>query len=128
MFFCLILISLPISMSYGQNNSLIDDVEIEIYAGQFLKKNIGFGITIYVVNHKPENITLNEKMEFNYLFRKNWNWTHEWNNTIPSENPWEIRISTQIVGIKYITITASVEGTVVTRSGISIGRIMIFLD
>jgi hypothetical protein len=81
-----------------------------------------------VLNHKLENITCNIKIEFDYIFRDYRDWTHEFNYTIPSEKPWGIDISTGMHGIKYITVIASAEGTIVTRSGISISKIMIFTD
>ena len=129
MIFCLMIITISLqpSMAFMQKSSKFEDVEIEIYAGH-LKKNIGIGISIYVLNHKLKNITCNIKIEFDYIFRDYRDWTHEFNDTIPSEKPWDIVISTGMQGIKYITIIASAEGTIVTRSGISISKIMIFTD
>ncbi len=108
----------------------INDVEIEIYAGQFLKKDIGFGISIYVTNHKTENITLNIKKEYDFIFRDYRDKVFEFNSTIRihSLNFREIFIPVVQLGIKYITITVNAEGKIVTRSGISINRIMVFTD
>ncbi len=108
----------------------INDVEIEIYAGQFLKKDIGFGISIYVTNHKTENITLNIKKEYDFIFRDYRDKVFEFNSTIRihSLNFREIFIPVVQFGIKYITITVNAEGKIVTRSGISINRIMVFTD
>ena len=113
-----------------QQEEEINDVEIEIYAGQFLKKDIGFGISIYVTNHKTENITLNIKKEYDFIFGDNRDKIFEWNSTIRihSVNFREIFIPVVQLGIKYITITVNAEGKIVTRSGISINRIMIFTD
>jgi hypothetical protein len=107
-----------------------NDVEIEIYAGQFLKKDIGFGISIYVTNHKTEKITLNIKKEYDFIFRDNRDKVFEFNSTIRihSLNFREIFIPVVQLGIKYITITVNAEGTIVTRTGISINRIMIFTE
>ena len=106
----------------------IGDIEIEIFAGRFLKKDIGFGITIYVRNHKAENITVNKKIEFDYIFLDSRDRIFEFNFTVPSGKPMYDFQTLGRLGIKYITLTVNAEGTIVTRSGISIDTIIIFTD
>jgi len=126
---CLMLITIivPTSKAFLKENTLSDDVEIEIFAGH-LKKDIGFGIQIYVLNHKFENITCYVNIEYDFIFRNYKDFTHEFNFDVPTEKPWSNVISTRKDGIKFITVTASADDTILTRSGISISKIMIFTD
>ena len=116
------------SIATVQPKEKINDVEIEIYAGQFLKKDIGIGISIYVRNHKTENVTLNIKKESDYIFRDNRDWTSERNYTILPGESWHLFMTGGGFGFRYITITVNSEGTIVSRSGINIRPIMIFTD
>jgi len=116
------------SIAIMQPKEEINDIEIEIYAGRFLKKDIGIGISIYVTNHKTENITLNIKKESDYIFRDNKDSIFEFNSTIPSGKSWHLFTTGEGFGIIYITITVNSEGKIVTRSGIHIRPIMIFTD
>ena len=116
------------SIATVQPEEEINDVEIEIYAGQFVKKDIGIGISIYVRNHKTKNITLNIKKETDYIFRDNRDWTYERNYTILPGESWHLFMTGGGFGFKYITITVNSEGTIVTRNGINIRPITIFTD
>ena len=127
LFLMLITIIVPTSKAFLKENTLSGDVEIEIFAGH-LKKDIGFGIQIYVLNHKLENITCYVNIEFDFIFRNYKDFTHEFNFDVPTEIPWSNVISTRTDGIKFIKVTASADDTIVTRSGISISKIMIFTD
>ena len=116
------------SIAIMQPKEEINDIEIEIYAGRFLKKDIGIGISIYVTNHKTKNITLNIKKESDYIFRDNKDSIFEVNYTIPAGKSRHLFTTGEGFGIIYITITVNAEGTIVTRSGIHIRPIMIFTD
>jgi len=116
------------SVATVQPEEEINDVEIEIYAGRFLKKDIGIGISIYVRNHKTENITLNIKKKSDYIFRDNKDSIFEVNYTIPAGKSRHLFTTGEGFGIIYITITVNSEGTIVTRSGIHIRPMMIFTD
>ena len=116
------------SVATVQPEEEINDVEIEIYAGRFLKKDIGIGISIYVRNHKTENITLNIKKKSDYIFRDNKDGIFEFNSTIPSGKSRHLYTTGEGFGIIYITITVNSEGTIVTRRGIHIRPMMIFTD
>jgi hypothetical protein len=125
---CTLLIAtiIPISTANEQPISQsLDDVEITIYAGHF-GKDIGFGISIDILNHKNEDVICYFNTTFDFIFRDHWDFTHEWNITVPPERPWQVRHSTGMKGIKHISITTEAEGTIASRSGISIGKIMIF--
>jgi len=126
-FVCMLLIAtiIPISTANEQPISQsLDDVEIIIYAGHF-GKDIGFGISIDILNHKNEDVICCFNTTFDFIFRDHWDFTREWNITVPPEIPWQVRHSTGMKGIKHISITTEAEGTIASRSGISIGKIMI---
>lgn len=125
---CMLLVAtiIPISTANEQPISQsLDDVEITIYAGHF-GKDIGFGISIDILNHKNEDVICYFNITFDFIFRDHWDFTHEWNIAVPPERPWQVRLSTGMKAIKHISITTEAEGTIVSRSGISIGKIMIF--
>ena len=112
---------------FGLNGNDEDEIEIDIYAGQF-GQDMGFGISIDVLNHKEEDVKCFVELEYDFIFRDYKDFIHEYNFTVPPENPWNSRQSTGIGGIKYVTVTAKVEDFVVSRTGISIGKLMIFTN
>ena len=135
-FACMLLIAtiIPISTANEQPISQsLDDVEITIYAGHF-GKDIGFGISIAILNHRSENITVYYNITRDRVFRNDVPTTFHGNVTVPSERPWGVEISIGDGirnGLKYFRIyfiSISVEGgnTRVSRKGITIGEIMIF--
>jgi len=128
-FICLFFISILISPSNAKNlkNITSDEVEIDIYAGHF-GKDIGFGISIDVLNHKEEDVKCDVELEYDFIFRNHRDFNHEYNFTIPPEKYWSNRQSTGLSGIKYIKLTAKVEDIIVSRIGISIGKLMIFTE
>jgi hypothetical protein len=113
--------------TYGINRNDEDEIEIEIYAGQF-GIDIGFGISIDVLNHKDEDFRCDVELEYDFIFRDYRDFKYEYNFTVPPENPWSSRQSTGSTGIKHITVTARVVDLVFTRTGISIGKLMIFTN
>ena len=54
--------------------------------------------------------------------------TYEFNFTVSAGKSNLNTMTLGRLGIKYITITVNAEGTIVTRSGISIDALMIFTD
>ncbi|MCK4348366.1 MAG: hypothetical protein KAW47_07095 [Thermoplasmatales archaeon] len=67
---CMLLIAtiIPISTANEQPISQsLDDVEITIYAGHF-GKDIGFGISIDILNHKNEDVICYFNITFDFIY------------------------------------------------------------
>ncbi len=124
----LILLAIPTStadmVALTKNKN---DVEIDINAG-FRGKNIGLGFGIYVLSHKTEDVTVFFNITFDYLFVNIFDGPYDMNFTVFSENPSTFFIMPIICrpdGIKFFSITVEAEDTIVTRTGLSINRLVI---
>ena len=124
-----IVLAIPSSIINAQSlGKAENDVEISISAGYRGKDN-GLGICVDVLNHKTEDVEVFYKLTLDYPFQNWLDGTYAMNSTISPELPYSEHIIPIICypdGIKLITITAESEGTVITRSGISI-RKFVFL-
>ncbi len=130
---CMLLITLVLPTSTADVKSLTtfeDEVEIRITAG-WRGKDIGFGFAVYLLNHKTKNVTVIFNVTFDYLFMNDWDFSDKWNDTLPPELPYTAHISCAPCipdGIKFVSITIEVEDTIVTRKGLSIGRLVILFN
>ena len=115
------------TLSLTEASKLNDDVDVNIYAS-FFGNDIGFGITVDIMNNKSENVTVFVNLSFDYLLRNNWDYTYDYNFTAPPKIRSGSRISTGMKGIKLISITAEAEDITITRHGIAISKLMIFTD
>ncbi len=126
----MLLITLVLPTSIANVESLTtsgDDVEINISTG-FSGKDIGLGFAIDMLNHKTEDVTVFFNVTFDYLFMNDLDFSHGWTETVPAEMPYSFHLSSFVCapdGIKFVSITAEAEDTKVTRSGLSIRRIVI---
>lgn len=121
------LLFLITSLPLIEASKLNDDVVVNISAG-FFGNDIGFGITVDIMNNKSENVTVFVNVSFDYLLRNHWDHTHDSNFTAPPKVHCGDRISTGMKGIKLISITAEAEDITVSRQGIAISKLMIFTD
>lgn len=128
---CMLLIALVVPSSIAKTKlptTPIDDVDINIYAG-FHGKDIGLGILIDVLNHKTENVTVFFNITVDYPILNKFDFSYELNFTVSPEAPFYTYFSSIVGGLnglKFISITAESGNTVVTRSGLSIRRLVIF--
>ncbi len=124
-----IAVALPTSIADTETRSTNeDDFEIQINAG-FHKRNIGLGIAIDVLSHKTENATVYFNISLDYMIRDDLDGTHSLKWDVFPEEQFTVFIMPIVCrpdGIKFISITAEVEDTIVTRSGLSINRLVIF--
>lgn len=102
-----------------------NNVEITISAGNF-NKDIGFGVSIDVINYKKESVIINYSITRDRYFVKDFPETYENNFTAPPEEYWSCIIG---VGNKFIiynlNISAWFEDYKMNREGISIGELVI---
>ena len=128
---CMLLIALVIPSTIAKTERpiiQIDDVDINIFAG-IHKKDIGFGILVDILNHKTENVTVFFNITVDYPIINKLDFTYKLNFTVSPEVPFFTYFSSIICGlngIKFISITAESGNTIVTRSGLSIRRLVIF--
>ena len=122
---CLLFLITTVSLT--EATKLNDDVDVNIYAS-FFGNDIGFGITVEIMNNKSENVTVFVNLSFDYLLRNHWDYTHDYNFTAPPKIRSGSRINTGMKGIKLISITAEAEDKTISRQGIAISKLMIFTD
>ncbi len=111
--------------TYGKNENDENDVEIIISTGNF-NKDIGFGLSIDVLNYKKESVIINYSITRDRYFVKDLPETYENNFTAPPEQYW-----TNIIGvgnefiIYKLYISAWFGEYKIDREGISIGELVI---
>lgn len=113
-----------VSTESKENPEINDLIEISVYAG-LLKTDYGFGISIDLLSHHSENLTVFYNQTFDFIFQKHLNFERSSNITLPPERPWRIRIS-QPQGIKNLTLIVECHENTVYREGISINKFIIF--
>jgi len=127
---CMLLITLVIPTSVADVQPQLKsegDVDISISAG-ISRKDIGFGFAVDILNHKTEETIVFFNYTVDYLFRDDKDGTYGFNTDVFPGYPITIFINPIICrpdGIKLFTITVETEGTMVTRSGLSINRLVI---
>ena len=127
---CMLLITLVLPSSIADVESITkseDDVEIDMSAG-FRGKNIGYGITVDMLNHKTEDVTVFFNLTLNYLIRNGLDINSKFNYTISPDIPVSYNVGLVPCypdGIKFVSITVEAEGITVTRSGLSIRNFVI---
>jgi hypothetical protein len=115
-------IDLKLPETYGSDG---DDVEIIISAGNF-NKNIGFGVSIDVLNYKEESALINYSITRDRYFVKDLPETYENNFTVPPEEYWVVKIGVGNAFIIYnLKISAWSGEYMINREGISIGELVI---
>ncbi len=127
---CMLLITLVLPTSIADielPSTNEEDFELHINAG-IHKRNIGLGIAIDVLSYKTENATVFFNISLDYIVRNNLDGTYSLNFNVYPESQFTVYINPIVRrpdGIKFITITAEIEDTIVTRSGLSINRLVI---
>ena len=112
-------------ITYGKNGNNEDNVEITISAGNF-NKDIGFGVSIDVINYKKESVIINYSITRDRYFVKDFPETYENNFTAPPEEYWASLIG---VGNEFIIYNLNISAWFgehkINREGISIGELVI---
>lgn len=127
---CMLLIALVIPTSTAdaeRHTSPKDDIEISISAG-FHGRDIGLGFTIEILNHKTEDETVFINITVDYLIINKFDFTYGFNLTASPEAPCFIYFSSfvgALDGIKFISITAESGDTIISKSGLSLRRLVI---
>jgi hypothetical protein len=122
---CMLLITIVLPTSSAEVESFKtfeDDVEIDITAG-WRGKDFGRGVTVNMLNHRTENVTVFFDLTLNYLIRNDLDTNTKYNYTLLPDLPTSYNhglVPCYPDGIKFISITAKHEDKIVTREGLSI--------
>ncbi len=127
---CTLLITLVLPTSIADEEPIAtteDDVEISITAG-FFGKDIGFGITVDMLNHKTEEVNVFFNLTLDYIIPNFLDTTSKFNYTIPPDIPMTYNVGLVPCypdGIKFVSITVEAENTKASRKGFSIRNFVI---
>ena len=112
-------------ITYGKDGNDENNVEITISAGNF-NLDIGFGVSIDVLNYKKESVIINYSITRDRYFVKDFPETYENNFTAPPEEYWASLIG---VGNEFIIYNLNISAWFgeyrISREGISIGELVI---
>ena len=112
----------------SMNNIIISDddtVEITISAGNF-NKDIGFGVSIDVLNYRKDSVIINYSITRDRYFVKDFPETYENSFSVPPEDYWATLIG---IGNNFIIYNLNISAWYgeykINRRGICIGELVI---
>lgn len=125
----LITLVLPVSIANEKPTTTTEeDVEISISAG-FRGKDFGIAIAVEIINHKTEDLPVFYNITFDYIIPNALDFSDAWKEIVPAEETSRVQISTFVCapdGIKFISLTVEAGNKIVTRTGFSIRRLIMF--
>jgi len=128
---CTLLITLVLPNSIADEKPITttkDDVEISITAG-WRGKDFGLGVTIDMLNHKTEDVTVFFNLTLDYIIPDFLDTTSIFNYTLIPDLPVSYHhglIPCYPDGIKFVSIIVEAENKIISRKGFSIRNFIIF--